>query len=185
MVHFGKRSDASWFGHHGVPSMLACVEDAFIGREDLVAEEVVLEVLPRFFGSIAFRRIGRDGNEGNIVGNFQGIGSMPGRAVYDHRHVDMGRDLGAYFIQKELHHGRIRTRQNKADCGISFGAERAEDIGVFVARIDGYRWTCAFGSPAMGSASFLPDAAFVLRPELQRLSRMGGGDFPELFREFF
>ena len=59
MVHGSERSDTAWLSEHGVPGVLAGVEDVLIGGEHLVAEEVVFEVLPGFFGGIALRRIGR------------------------------------------------------------------------------------------------------------------------------
>jgi hypothetical protein len=59
MLHSGGRSDAAWLARHGIPGLLACVEDIGVGREDKMAEEVVLEVLPGPFGGIALRRVGR------------------------------------------------------------------------------------------------------------------------------
>lgn len=53
--------------------MFACIEDIVIGMEDAMAEEVVFEVLPWFFGGIAFGCGGGDIDEGDVMGNAQGV----------------------------------------------------------------------------------------------------------------
>jgi len=73
MSSFGKRCDSSFFLYELIPGMFACIEDIVIGMEDAMAEEVVFEVLPWFFGGIAFGCGGGDIDEGDVVGNAQGV----------------------------------------------------------------------------------------------------------------
>jgi hypothetical protein len=60
MVRGGKRGDTACFIEYGVPGVFAGSEDFLIGHEQAVAEEVIFEVLPGFFGRIALWGIGRD-----------------------------------------------------------------------------------------------------------------------------
>lgn len=58
MVHSSEGSDAAWLVRHGLPGVLAGIEEIGVGGEDAVAEKVVPEVLPGFFGRIALRGVG-------------------------------------------------------------------------------------------------------------------------------
>ena len=59
MVRGSERCDTAWLAGHGIPGVLAGIEEVGVGGENAVAEKVVFEVLPGFFGGIALRRIGR------------------------------------------------------------------------------------------------------------------------------
>ena len=84
MVHGGEGGDTARFIEHGVPGVLAGIEDILIGHEQAVAEEVVFEVLPGFFGGNAFGGGGRNSNQGDIGRDMQGLGAVPTGAVGDH-----------------------------------------------------------------------------------------------------
>jgi hypothetical protein len=165
--------------------MLAGIEDVFIGREQAVAEEVVFEVLPGFFGGIAFWGSGGNINQGDIVRETQRLGAVPSRAVGDHGSMHLRGQRGADLVEVQLHHGGVGVGQNQADGTVARGTEGAEDIGILVARIDGHRRPRPFGGPAMGTAAFLPDAGFILAPQFNAFSGMRGGDVLECGREFF
>jgi hypothetical protein len=164
------------FIEHRVPGVLAGIEDILIGHQQAVAKEVVLEVLPGFFGGIACWGGGRDIDQGDMVGQAQGLPALPASAVGDHGGVDLGGECGADLIEVQLPHGGIGARQNQADGTVAGGAESAEDIGILVARIDGHRWPRAFGRPGMGAAAFLPHAGFILAPQFNGLTWMRGSD---------
>jgi len=102
---------------------------------------------------------------------------MPSGAVGDHGGMDMGWQLGADFVEMQLHHGGIGVGQDEPDGRIPRGTESAEDIGVFVARVDGNGRARSLGGPAMGAAALLTHARFILAPQLDGLAGMGGGDF--------
>ncbi len=59
MVCGSERCDTAWLAGHGIPGVLAGIEEVGIGGENAVAEEVVFELLPGFFSGIAVRRVGR------------------------------------------------------------------------------------------------------------------------------
>jgi hypothetical protein len=165
--------------------VLAGIEDILIGREHAMAKEVVFEVLPGFFSGIAFGRSGRDIDQSDIVGNVQRLRAVLAGAVGDHGSMHLWGQFGADLIEVQLHHGGVGARENQSDGTVARGAEGAEDIGIFVARVDGHRRPQAFGRPAMGTAAFLPKAGFILAPQFNGLARMCGGDFLECGREFF
>lgn len=79
--------------------MRAGLEDILIGSKQAVAEEVVFKILPRFFGRVALWGIGRDSDQGNIVGNAQRLRAVPSRAIGDHGGMDLGGELGADLIE--------------------------------------------------------------------------------------
>ena len=185
MVHGGEGGDAAGFIEHGVPGVLAGIEDVLIGHEHAVTEEVVFEVLPGFFGRIAFGRGRRDIDQSDIVGNAQRLRAVPPGTVGNHGGVDLGGECGADLIEVQLHHGGVGMGQNQADGAVTQRTEGAEDIGVVIARIERHRRPRAFGSPAVGAATFLPDAGFILAPQLDGMAGMGGGDGRQLGGEFF
>ncbi len=185
MVRGGEGGDPTRFIEHGVPGVRAGIEDILIGHEQAVAEEVVFEVLPGFFGGIALWGVGRDSDQGDIGGNAQLLRTMPAGAVGDHSGVDLGRECGADFIEVQLHHGGVGVGENQANGTVALRAEGTEDIGIIIARIDRHRRARACGSPAVGAAAFLSDAGFILAPQLNGLAGMGGGDDLQCGGKFF
>jgi hypothetical protein len=185
MVHSGEGSDAARLICHDLPGVLAGVEEVGVGRKDEVAEEVVLEVLPRFFGRIALRGVGRRRDERDVLWCFQFAGPMPAGTVSDNCCMDMRGELSADVREVQLHHSGIGAGENQADGGVALGTERAEDIGILVARIDRHGWTGSFGRPAMSASSFLPDAGFVLAPEFNGFFGLRGGQALPCGAEFF
>ena len=139
MLHGGEGGDAARFCEQGVPGVLAGVEDVLVGSEQAMAEEVVFEVLPGFFSRIAFRGSRWNRNQGDIVGQAQGLRAVPAGAVGDHGRMDLWGQFGADLVEVQLHHGSVGTRENQTDGTVAGGTEGTEDIGIFVARIDGDR----------------------------------------------
>ena len=65
-------------------------------------------------------------------------------------------------------------------------ADRAEDIGVFVALISRLARACAFRSPLVNLAVLLADAGFILKPQFNRLVRGNVfQDIRQFLREVF
>jgi hypothetical protein len=185
MLGGGEGGNPACFCQHGVPGVLAGVEDVLICGEQAVAEKVVLEVLPGFFRRIAFGSGGRNIDQGDIVRDTQGLRAMPAGAVSDHGRMHLWGQFGADLIEVQLHHGGVGAGQNQADSTVACGTEGAEDIGIFVARIDGHRRPRPLGGPAVGPAAFLADTGFILTPQLNVFIGMRGGDCLKFAREVF
>lgn len=73
MASCSKGRDSSCFLHEVIPCVFAGIKDIPVGMEDAMAEEVVFEVLPGFFGGIAFGCSGRDIDESDVTGNAEGM----------------------------------------------------------------------------------------------------------------
>ena len=104
---------------------------------------------------------------------------MPASAIDKHSGVDVIGKLGGNFIEMHLHHFGVYGGQYQPDGGVSFRAERTEDIGVFVARVDGAAYADSLPSPATRPRAFLPYSAFVLTPEFDGFPRVFRLDFRE------
>ena len=185
MVHSSEGSDAAWLVCHGLPGVLAGIEEVGVGGEDEMAEEVVLEVLPGFFGWIALRGVGRRKDERDVLWYFQFGRTMPTGTVGDDGGMDLWGQRGADLVEVQLHHGGIGARQNQPDGGVALRTEGAEDISIVIACVEGHRRTRPFGGPAVSASSFLTDAGFVLTPEFNGFFGMRGGDFLKFGREVF
>jgi hypothetical protein len=164
---------------------LAGVEDVLVGGEQAVAEEVVFEVLPGFFGGIAFGSSGGNIDQGDIGGDAQRLRAVPPGAVGDHGSMHLRGQRGADLIEVQLHHGGVGAGQNQADGTVARGTEGAEDIGIVVARIDGHGRTRPFRGPAVGPAAFLADAGFILAPQFNAFIGVRGGDCLEFGGKVF
>lgn len=185
MIHSGEGLDAPLFCGHGVPGVVAGIEYIIIGLENAMAEEIILEELPWFFGGVAFRRVGGDADERDVFRHFQSIAAMPSGTIDNECCMHIDWKLQADFIQMQLHHFRIHPRQHQPHRRIALRAERPEDIGVFIARIDGHGRPAAFDRPAMRAPSFLPNARFILTPKLNALFGMFLRQVLQFFAEFF
>jgi hypothetical protein len=181
----GEGGNPACFCQHGVPGLLAGVEDVLIGGEQAVAEKVVLEVLAGFFRRLAFGSGGENINQGDIVGDARGLRAMLAGAVSDHGRMHLWGQFGTDLIEMQLHHGGVGAGQNQADGTVARGTEGTEDIGIFIARIDGHRRPRPFGGPAVGAAAFLPDTGFILTPQFNAFVGVLGGDCLKFAREVF
>lgn len=150
-----------------------------------MAEEIILEILPWFFGGIAFRCVGWGGDKGDVMGYFQVSRIMPSRPVGDHGGMDVRRQRRADLVQMPLHHLGVCMGEHQSDGGIALWTKRTKDISVCIARIDGNRGPGTFGSPTVGTPPFLAHTRFVLAPEFNGFIRMCGFDGCKFQPEFF
>ena len=79
---------------------------------------------------------------------------------------DGDRDLGEVGI----HRGGVDVRQHQAGGDAAGGADRAEDVGPFVAGVARRARPRAALRPDAGQRALLADARLVLEPDLERLA---------------
>ena len=80
----------------------------------------------------------------------------------------------------------IASRQHQARTLAFLGADGAEDVGRAGALIMGRGWPGAALGPPAGDLVLLPDAGFILEPELYVLALgLSGGDLCQLGGEVF
>ena len=72
-----------WHGDELVPGLAYDVDDIVIGFEHAIREPVGANVLPDVFDRVQVRALGWQGQQGEIVGDDEGVRAMPARAVED------------------------------------------------------------------------------------------------------
>jgi hypothetical protein len=110
---------------------------------------------------------------------------VPSSAIDQHGSVNVWRELRRDFIEMHLHHFGVYRGQDQANGHVAARAECAEDIGVFVTRVDGRTQADSLASPASRPRTFLPYSAFVLTPDFDDFVRMRRLDFADDLGEFF
>ena len=103
---------------------------------------------------------------------------MPTGLIEQHNGVAFGFYLGADHPQVLIHRLSVAVGHNQAGGRSFLGADRAEDIGRLGALILGRGWPGSPASPAARDFVFLPDAGFILEPDLDP------GPFGELVADF-
>ena len=84
---------------------------------------------------------------------------------------DMARDL----VDMKLHHRCVGVGERQRRALALRRADRAEEVGVFIALIGGLTRTRSAPRPLPHEAVFLADARFVLEPDFDRRLRRKGG----------
>jgi hypothetical protein len=80
-------------------------------------------------------------------------------------------DLARNFLDVELHHPGIDAREGQRGA-LAFGrADRAKEIGVFVALVSGLTRSRSSPRPLPNKTVLLSDARFVLEPDFDRRLR--------------
>ena len=78
-------------------------------------------------------------------------------------------DLVAYLIEVKLHGLGVGEGQRERRACSPRWADRAEEVGALVALIGGLARSRAAARPLPDNPVLLPDAGFVLKPDLDRL----------------
>jgi hypothetical protein len=94
------------------------------------------------------------------------MGFVPAGAVHQHDPVHAGRYTSADFVEMMLHGLCIGIRHDQGAADVAGRTDRAEDVARSIALILRLAWTCTFFGPLINQAVFLPDARFVLEPDL-------------------
>ena len=170
----------------GIPGIAAGLDDGLLVRPDPEREEPFPEEQPDAFDRVAFWRIGRLVDEGNIVGHGQGFGVVPSGSVQHHDGVFVfGQGLGE-FVEKYIHGGGRHGGQDEGEGITGFRVGCGEHIGPVEALIAYPWWPLPLGPPAVTQASLLTDAGFVLEEKANPFVWVGRlGLFQGLAKFFF
>jgi hypothetical protein len=84
--------------------------------------------------------------------------------------MDVGGQAVGDGIEIEPHHLGIGSGQDQSEGVIGAGADCAVDVDRFEALVGTHDRAGALFEPGMGVAALLPDASFVLEPELNLLA---------------
>ena len=117
-----------------VPGFGASVEDFIVAVPHCRGEFVGAQKFPDVLHWVEFGRIGRQGHENDVVGQFERASAlMPAGAVADQRGDGAGRDLGADLGQMKAHAFGVDSRQDERGADAARRADGPEYVGVGVA----------------------------------------------------
>jgi hypothetical protein len=86
--------------------------------------------------------------------------------------VHIRRELAGEVLEEDPHRARIRSREHQSKSLARAGPAGREQVQALVALIHEPGWAHASLVPDPRGPSFLPDARFVLAPDLETLARM-------------
>ena len=148
-----------------IPSVAAELDDLLVRLEDAIGEPVVAHELPDVFGGVEFRRLGRQGQDCDVVWQAELFGGVPAGLIKDEDRMCARIDRGANLGQMGVHRLGVAPRQDQADSLTFCWTDGAEDIGPLGAQI---LWGAGPGAalgPAAGDLVFLTDPSLVLEPD--------------------
>ena len=96
------------------PCPATSVDDVFVGVVDPCIEKVVPEELEEIFDRVQFWLIGRQEEEGDVVGEIEIMGGMPSCLIEDDDGMGAGRDLGADFVEMQVHGFGVGMRKDQS-----------------------------------------------------------------------
>ena len=161
--------DVFWRGHERIPSIAASIYDIVISLVEPVGEVVLAEVFPDIFGRVKFWRIGRQGYSRNIIRNLQLLAAVPAGAVENERGMGTGRNRFRDFLKVPVHRLCVGVWHDDGRPRFAFRADRAEEVGPFVAGIADRAGPAAFAGPDPGQRALLAYARLVLEPDFDGL----------------
>ena len=153
--------------------------------EDAVVKGLFPQIVPEMFNRIEFRRVRREREQAQIVGQPERSTLTPPGAIEDHHDPVVGMTR-ADLIEKQLHAGAIDVRQDqRVERAISHG-----DGGISVRLLLRHhrltQWANGSGAPATPRVGDATEARFVLKHQADRpLARPRAVDFEEDVGEFF
>ena len=149
-----------------VPGVAAEGDDVVIGLEDAVREPVVAHELPDVLDRVQLRRSGRQRKQGDVGRDGEFGGHVPSGLI-EHQHgMGAGIDGRADLGQVGGHRRGVAPGHDQPGALALLRTDRAEDVRPFGALVmRGARPRAAF-RPAAGDGVLLPDARFVLPPQL-------------------
>ena len=147
------------------------VKDILLGFEDSVGEPVVAHELPEVLDGIEFGRFWRQRDEGNVVGDFQGVGKVPAGLIDDDNGMSARRDGGGDFYKVQGHGRRIAHGQHQGGADAARRTDRSKDPGRAGPLVERRRWPRAALGPTPGDLVFLTDAGLVLPPDFYGRAR--------------
>ena len=94
----------------------------------------------------------------------------------DQDDMDIGGQALGEGVEIEPHHLGVGSGQDQSEGVVGAGADGAVDVDRLEALVGAHDRPDALFEPDVGIAAFLPDASFVLEPELNLLAFMPLGD---------
>lgn len=109
--------------------------------------------------------------EREVGRNLESRGGVPTGLVHNDDGVGAGSDGTTDFLQMHLHGFGIGARQNQSGAFVAGRADGAEEVGPSGALVMRLAWPRTPLGPLVDETIFLPDARFVVEPDLHRRAR--------------
>lgn len=153
--------------------------------EDAVVKGLFPQIVPEMFNWIGLRRVRREREQAQIVGQPERSTLMPPGAIEDHQDPVDGMTR-ADLIEKRLHAGAIDVRQDQqVERAISHG-DGCISVRVLLRYHRLTQWANGFGALATPRVGDATEARFVLKHQADRpVVRPRAVDFEEDVGEFF
>ncbi len=151
------------------PGVAGFVENVVVAVEDSGREFVAAQIFPDIFDWVEFGRVGRQGDEGDVVRDRKVFGDVIASTIEDEGGVTVWRDVPADLGQMQRHDLGVGGWDDEGRRGAALRTDGAEDIGPFVALIARRTGPCSPLSPDAGQRALLADPRFVLEPDFDRL----------------
>lgn len=129
------------------------------------------QVMPDPLDRVELWAVGRQRDQGDIVGDLQFVAAMPTSAIDDERNMNILVDLATDLSQMLLHRPAIAHRHDDRRRLFLQRADRAEDVGRGIPLILWCHRAGASWRPQPGQWVFLADARFILEPDFDFLPR--------------
>lgn len=156
-----------------VPCVAASLDDGVLVIEDADREPVGSQVLPDVLDRVQFRAIGRERDEGDVVGNDQRVSAVPAGSV-EHQHgLGAQRNGSGYLGKMGVHRGGVGEGHDEARRRAALRADRTKYVGPLVAGVARRPRPGSAFCPDAGERALLADARLVLEPDFQRLATRG------------
>ena len=128
----------------------------------------MLDELKQVLDRIQLRRIGRQEEQRDVVGQIEVMGDMPSGLIEDDDGMGAWRDLGADFGEMQGHGIGVGLGQYQGRSAMGFGAGGGEEIGGFVALVFRLSRPAALFRPLPGQLPLLADPGFIGEPDFYR-----------------
>jgi hypothetical protein len=149
-----------------LPSLACGVDDGIVAVEDAVGEPVLAQILPDVLDRVQFRRAGRQEDQRHVLGNIELRGGVPAGPVEQQNGVGAPCDMPADLVEMKLHGFGVGEGQRQRCSDATRRADGAEQVGALVALVGRLARPRAPSGPLADDTVLLPDAGFILEPDL-------------------
>ena len=142
--------------------------------------------IARRLDRVQLRGARRQPDRRHVRGHRQLRRGVPTGAIEDENGVRAGGDVGGDFVDVELHRLGVGEGERQGRAFAVSGADRAEQIGIFVVLVGRLPGPRSAPRPLAHEAVLLTDARFVLEPDFDRrllgqIRHMDTQDIGEVF----
>ena len=170
-----------WLVDEAVPGVAALVDDLVVGGEDAVRQPVVAQELPHILLRIELWNLRWNRDDRDVGWHVKLRGPVPTGQVHEQDRVCARRDVQGELRQVQVHGVGVADQQEQAGSLALLRADRTEDIGrLGTLVVRGRRPDFLLGPPPVDLV-LLPNAGFILNPDIyRRTAREGGPDLVQL-----